>query len=143
MRGSRKSGLRRLILLTLLLALGVGVAFVSLGVPYRGFSDESFLDIPKGASSAGMAAQLARAGVIRFAWQFLAVRALRPGARLEAGEYQFKEPASVRTVFRRIERGDVLFYSFTVSEVSTLVYMADSVQQRGILKPPAFPRATR
>src|SRR5262249_56712485 len=73
--------------------------------PYAGFRDEVFIEIPKGASTRAMAKSLADAGVVQFPWAFLAVRALRPGWKLQAGEYRFAARASVFDVFSRIARG--------------------------------------
>jgi len=110
-RRFRKGGivLRFLLAIVLLIALGAGAAYLSLTVPYRGFAKPVILDFPRGTSTAEMANQLAQSGVIRYPWQFLIVRVLRPDARLQAGEYQFSESAPTFGVYARIARGDVFF----------------------------------
>ncbi len=77
---------------------------------------EVFLTIPRGDDSRQIASTLARHGVIGREWHFLALRTLRPRDVLQAGEYRFARPASVREVFDRLVRGDVHYYSFTVPE---------------------------
>ncbi|MBK5293820.1 MAG: endolytic transglycosylase MltG [Acidobacteriia bacterium] len=95
-----------------------------LSQPYRGFADPVAVEIPKGMSTRQMAALLAEKGVVRWEWQFLAARALRPRARLQAGEYLFAEPADAREVLDRIARGDVFFYEVRVPEGSNLFDIA-------------------
>ena len=101
------------------------------------------LDFPQGTSTSEMAAELAQSGVIRYAWQFLAVRALRPDARLQAGEYQFSEPAAVFRVYARIARGDVFFYELTVPEGSNMFDIAASIDRFDFMKGADFLRAAR
>src|SRR5581483_7120696 len=89
-RSRRGRGLLRLLAaFILVVALLGGLAYVSLGIPYQGFSKPILVDFPKGTSAKAMAAELAESGVIRYGWQFLVARAVKPGARLQAGEYQF------------------------------------------------------
>src|SRR5260370_24432041 len=90
-----------------------------------------------------MGQQWAAAGVIHYAWQFLLARALNPNARLMAGEYQFKEAASVLTVFNRIARGDVFFYEVTVPEGSNIFDIAGIVGRIDFLKSADFLKAAR
>ena len=98
--------LKALFFLTVVLIV-VGLVVGGLYLPYRGFTNEVFLDFPKGTSTRQMGEQLAKAGVIRYPWQFQLLRVTRPGATLQAGEYRFHEPDSARHVFDRIARGDV------------------------------------
>jgi len=124
-------------LLALLAVLMIGAAaalYVSLARPYQGFSDPVMIEFPKGTSSSAMATELAAEGVVRSRWQFLLARALRSNARLMAGEYQFRQPASVWTVYDRIARGDVFFYELTVPEGSNIFDIAHSLDQLGIVK---------
>src|SRR5689334_5409635 len=119
-RHTSKGGiiLRFLATIVLLIVLGAGTAYFSLSLPYRGFPKPVILDFPRGTSTAEMARELAQSGVIRYPWQFLAVRALLPGARLQAGEYQFSDSATAFKVYDRIARGDVFFYELRVPEGS-------------------------
>ncbi len=129
----------RVLLLLALLAAGLAGAAVFL--PYKGFTGAVFLDIPKGTGTTEMANQLAQKGVIRYPWQLLIARVLRPTTRLQAGEYQFRDAASVRDVFDRIARGDVFYYEITVPEGRNIFDIASIIEQSGIMKGDAFLRA--
>jgi UPF0755 protein len=141
----RKGGivLRFLLAIVLLIVLGTGAAYLSLTMPYRGFAKPVILDFPRGTSTAEMANQLAQFGVIRYPWQFLAVRVLRPDARLQAGEYQFSESAPAFRVYARIARGDVFFYELTVPEGSNMFDIASSIDRFDFIKGADFLRAAR
>ncbi len=134
---------RLIVLLIFLLAIGGGGAYLWLARPYQGFEKTVVIDIPKGTTTASMGNQLAQAGVIRHSWEFLAARAIRPNARLQAGEYQFTKPASSLTVFDRIVRGDVFFYEITVPEGSNIFDIAAAVDRLKFLKGSDFLRAAR
>lgn len=95
--------------------------------PYQGFQAPVLIELPHGTSTRGMAAQLARAGVIRSEWQFLAARLLARGARLEAGEYLFEKPASATEVFGRIARGDIHFLELVVPEGFNIFDIAEAL----------------
>ena len=120
---------RLFVVLMLAGAAAAALIYYSIRRPFQGFEKPVILDFPKGTTTRGMADQLAQAGVIQYPWQFLAVRSLRPQARLLAGEYQFAKPASALTVFDRIARGDVFFYELTVPEGSDLFDIAASLQR--------------
>jgi UPF0755 protein len=125
---------RLIFTLLLLSVLAAGAGYFLAARPYQGFQKPVILDFPKGTSTQSMSAQLAQAGVIRSSWQFMLARALRPKARLLAGEYQFSEPASVFTVFDRISRGDVFFYELTVPEGSNIFDIASNIDKFDFMK---------
>jgi len=126
-----------------LLVLAAAASVFSLGAPYRGFAADVFVDIPVGTRSAGVADMLAEAGVLRSRWEFLAVRALRPKAKLQAGEYLFREAASPWDVFRRLEAGDVFYYELTVPEGNNSFDIAAAVGKLGAIRPEDFLEASR
>ncbi len=134
---------RVLLVLFLFALIAAGVVYYSLSQPYAGFRDQVFIELPRGTPTQGMAAALAQAGVIRYGWQFLAVRALQPHRRLQAGEYLFDRPASVFQVFDRIARGDIFYYTLVVPEGQNMFDIAASVEQLGILPAAAFLQAAR
>src|SRR5208337_3394919 len=134
---------RLLVAFVALAAVVAGLAYLSLGAAYEGFSNQVILDFPKGTSTHEMADQLSQAGVIRFSWQFLLLRTLRPTARLEAGEYLFSHADTPRNVFSRIARGDVFFYELVVPEGSNMFDIAASLGRFDFLKPASFLRAAR
>jgi UPF0755 protein len=129
-------------LLALAVLLAAGAA-ISLGLPYRGFGGECFVDIPRGTGSAGVASLLSEAGVVRYRWQFLAVRVLRPRARLQAGEYCFREAGSPWAVLDRLARGDIYFRSLTVPEGQNIFDIAASLDQLGLIGARPFLQAAR
>ncbi len=131
--------IRRLFLVALLLAV-VAAAYLAyqLQVPYSGFKNEVFIDIPAGTSTRGIARMLEEAGVIREQWPFLAARALHAGQVLQAGEYRFAQPASVWTVFQRIERGDIFYYELTIPEGSNQFDIASAVESLGLMDAKEF-----
>jgi UPF0755 protein len=88
--------------------------------------------------SAGIAAALKRAGVIRYSWAFLLERVLRPSAKLQAGEYRFAEAASAGEVFGRIARGDIYYFEFTVPEGSNMFDIARSLEEKGVMTSAEF-----
>jgi UPF0755 protein len=117
------------------------VALWALWVPYRGFQKETFVEIPRGTGTGGIARELARAGVIRYSWQFLMVRAMRPAAKLQAGEYRFAAAAGAREVFDRIARGDIYYFEFTVPEGSNIFDIARSLESQDVMSSEEFLKA--
>ena len=110
----------------------------ALFAPYRAFGTETFVEVPRGVGSAGIAAALKRAGVIRYSWAFLLERVLRPSAKLQAGEYRFAEAASAGEVFGRIARGDIYYFEFTVPEGSNMFDIARSLEEKGVMTSAEF-----
>ena len=122
-------------------ALAVVALWISLGANYRGFQNQAFVLIERGAGSRAIAQALAQAGVIQHPWQFLAMRALTPSATLQAGEYRFADAASARVVFNRIASGDVHRFPFTVPEGANIFDIAQALEAQGILRGEEFLRA--
>jgi UPF0755 protein len=135
--------LRRPVALALGAAAVAVAACASLYLPYRGFRASVIVDLPRGASTVSIASRLAQAGVIRFRWQLLLARALRPGDRLQAGEYLFERPASVWQIFERMVRGDVFYYELTVPEGYNLFDIAAALDRLGVIGGEEFLRAAR
>jgi UPF0755 protein len=126
-----------IVLLLLLLAAGAYAAW-TLTRPYAGFSEPVLVDIPAGTSTRAMAALLAGKGVLRDQAAFLILRALRPTAKLQAGEYRFAEAASPIEVFSRLARGDIHYYEFTVPEGSNLFDVAEITARLGFFTADQF-----
>jgi UPF0755 protein len=135
--------LRAAAVLLVLLVLASALLAAWLVYPYQGFRGEAFLDIPKGTGTRRIATLLAKAGVIRHPLQFLAIRAVRPGARLQAGEYRFDRAASAWDVFDRIARGDVFFYTLAVPEGYNIFDIASALAGLGIMDADSFLAAAR
>jgi UPF0755 protein len=135
--------MRVLRVLAALVVLAIaGLAWL-LSTPYRGFNTEAFVDIPRGTGSLALSRLLADAGVIRYRWQFLAVRAMKPGAKLQAGEYLFLREATPWAVFDRLARGDVFFYQLTVPEGQNMFEIAASLDRLGVIGGAQFLEAAR
>jgi UPF0755 protein len=134
---------RLLSALVFLAVIAAGLAYVSLKTTYQGFGEPVILDFPKGTSTQAMADELARSGVIRYSWQFLMVRALHHGKKLQAGEYRFEHSDTPFNILDRIGRGDVFFYELIVPEGSNMFDIAASLARFDFLNPADFLRAAR
>jgi UPF0755 protein len=124
--------------LLLLVAALTGFAAWAIFSPYQNFQTERFVDFQRGMPTSLIAKELAEQGVIRYAWQFLLVRAIHPSANLQAGEYRFTEPASVWSIFGRIARGDIFYFEFTVTEGSNMFDIAQALQAQNIMPAESF-----
>jgi UPF0755 protein len=124
----------RLVALLLLLAAAAGATgYYLLSKPFQGFEGEKMLEISRGSSTREIARQLREAGVIENEWYFLAARAATPGAILQAGEYQFQNPATVFDVIDKLRRGEVYTFEFTVPEGSNIWDIARLLEQQHIM----------
>lgn len=128
------------ILLLVGLAAG-GYLFYALSVPYQGFQNEAFVDIPAGTSTQQMADMLQRAGVIRSRWHFMVARTLNGRSTLQAGEYRFTGQETVTQVFSKIARGEVFTYTLVVPEGNNMFDIAASIEGLGLMKARDFVKA--
>jgi len=127
----------------LLLLIAASFAAYRIASPYQGFSGETFVDIPRGTSTNGIADLLQNAGVIRGRADFLLARTVLRGRVLQAGEYKFTRPATPIQIYRRIARGDVFYYELAVPEGRNMFDIAASAEQLGLFKAPEFLAAAR
>jgi UPF0755 protein len=139
----RKAFGRALALLSALVLLTGGGAYYLLVAPYAGFKDPAFIELQRGTPTRTLASQLREAGVIRNEWQFLAIRAIRRNARLQAGEYRFDKPDSAWSVFDRIVRGDVFYYEVSVPEGHNIFEVAEAIAGLGTMTAAEFLKAAR
>jgi UPF0755 protein len=119
-------------------AASAGAVWMSLNERYSGFRGEALVRVEHGMGTRGIAGALSEAGVIRYRWQFVAMRAIAPFAGLQAGEYLFSEPATVREVFARIARGDVHYFELTVPEGSNIFDIAHLLASRNFMSAETF-----
>jgi UPF0755 protein len=142
--------IRAFALVAVLAVLGVG-GYVYLG-PYSAPRDQTYIEIQRGMSSRQIADMLAEQGLVRSEWAFLAVRALHPRAKLQAGEYRFDESQAPWAIFHKISRGEIYFELLTVPEGSntfdivTLLEhspIAAGIHSGDFLKAAADPNAIR
>jgi UPF0755 protein len=131
---------KRIALLILILLAAAGIAGYRWFGAYQGFQEPVFVEIGRGMPSRAIAAELSRRGVVRAEWVFLAVRALRPRARLQAGEYRFAERETPWQVFEKIRRGEVFYQDFTIPEGSNIFDIASLVEAAGGVKAEEFLR---
>jgi UPF0755 protein len=116
------------------LAIAAGV-WVSLGLsrPFKGYdAAEQFVQIPAGAGPSSIGRRLSDAGVIRDQLLFR-IELARSGAgrRLQAGEYRFDRPMTVREVVAKIARGDVYLLPITFREGLTIRQMSELFEAKG------------
>ena len=129
--------MKRLALLLLLLILAAGAAgawfYTGVDRPYKGYdAAEQFVEISQGSGSASIAKRLADAGVVRDVNSFrLALWLTGNARRLQAGEYRFDRPLSVRQVADKIARGDVYVLPITFPEGLTVRQMAALYESKG------------
>ena len=118
--------------------LALGFLAYRQALPYRGFSGDTFVDIPHGTSTRGIAELLADAGIVRSRWDFMAARLLAPGRVLQAGEYEFTGSATPFEVYSRIAHGDVFYYELIVPEGKNMFDIAASAEQLGLFSSAQF-----
>ncbi len=134
----------RLVVAAVIIAGIAGIWIESrLNVRYASFSGPVFVELTRGTSTKEMASELASKGVIEQPWLFLAVRALRRGASLQAGEYKFEKPASPMEVFGRIARGDIYYLEVLVPEGFNMFDIAGLVAKSGTITSDAFLAAAK
>ncbi len=140
--------MRRLATLFLLVLFAAGTAAGWLayqwGTPYRGYSGEgAVVDVPRGASTRGIADRLEQAGVVRSALAFEIWSRWHHAQSLEAGEYRFERPMTMTEVFDTVAEGRVWTVTLTIPEGWTMFDIADAVARSGLASRAAFLRAAR
>jgi UPF0755 protein len=128
-------------LVLLLILAGGGVFYFYLRTPY-GPTSETFVDIPTGTGSAGIATRLEQAGVIRSRYVFLGMRRVY-GGTLHAGVYRFDHPVKPFEAYARIVKGDVFTITLVVPEGFNLFDIAAAVQSAHLGSSAGFLAAAR
>ena len=113
-----------------------GVAYYFVETPY-GPSSETFVEVPSGIGTVGIASRLADAGVIRNASSFEAYRKFS-GGTLKAGEYRFDHPLKLGDVYGKIARGDVYTKTLVIPEGFNIFDIAQAVGTAGLGTPASF-----
>jgi UPF0755 protein len=107
---------------------GAGAWLVNgMSAPGEDLATPVIVEIPRGATSRDMARMLEEKGVIRSATHFMIARAWRSKEILQAGEYQFVQPATVWEAYDKLVAGEVLLYPVTVPEGLTRFEIAELV----------------
>ena len=125
-----RSPMKKLLVLLVALSVVAGGAWFYLRVPY-GPAAETFVEIPAGLGTTGIATRLEKAGVIRSRYAFEAWRRYQ-GGTLRAGEYRFDHPATVGDVYARIAKGDVYYVPLTIPEGYNIFDIAGAVEKAGL-----------
>jgi UPF0755 protein len=100
---------------------------------YSGSAEESFVEIPRGSTTARIAGLLADAGILHSRLPFmLYIRWRDLGRHLQAGEYRFASAASPIQVAERLVRGDIFYYSVTIPEGLTAEETIDIISRAGL-----------
>jgi len=128
--------LKFLSFLLLLAVIAASAVYVILYRPY-GPSTETFVDIPTGTSTVGIAKLLQQNGILRSAYALDLLHAAKPGT-LKAGEYRFDHPAPPAEIYARLVKGDVFTLTISVPEGFNLFDIAAAVQAAGLGPAPAF-----
>ena len=116
----------------ILLVIVLACAFAAyLALAPFGPAGETFVEIPPGTGTRGIAVRLQRAGVIRNAWAFKVYRAIK-GGTLHAGEYRFDHPARMTQVYARLVRGDVFTIKLVVPEGYNVFDIAQAAEAAGL-----------
>lgn len=110
---------------------------------HAGFAQAVFVEVPRGMPTSAIGGRLAEAGVLRAGWQLMAMRLLRPMAKLQAGDYRFAAPATAAEVFDRLARGDIFTYELRVPEGSNVFDIARLVEEQGIATAAEMLRAVK
>ena len=122
--------------LVLLALLAVAAAAWLLLRPF-GPTQETFVDIPAGTGTAGIAQRLSTAGIVHTPFGFELYRRIH-GGRLKAGEYRFDHPATVAEVYNRMVRGDVYTVALSIPEGYNMYDIAGAIEKAGLGKADAF-----
>ena len=130
-----------LAVLLLLILIAVGATYWLVTTPF-GPSKETFVEIAPHTSTADMADQLQRAGIIRNRHAFEALRLYKRGT-LKAGEYRFDHPVPMTEVYRRIVKGDIYTIAITIPEGYNIFDIAQAIQDAGLGQRDDFLAAAR
>jgi UPF0755 protein len=134
---------RRIFLGFLLLAV-IALSFVAwrdFAVPAEPAA-ETFVQVAPGMSTKNIAAVLAQDGIVGNRYAFYVWHLIR-GGTLKAGEYRFKEPATLPEVYNRMVRGDVYTVSVTIPEGFNLFDIAQAVEDAQLANKADFLAATK
>ncbi len=100
---------------------------------YDSSATETFVDIPRGATTRAIADLLVEAGILENRFPFiLYLRWTGDGKRLQAGEYRFVEPATPVQIVQRLVRGDIFFHSLTIPEGLTARETIELIAHSGL-----------
>jgi UPF0755 protein len=135
----RIAGWVLVVVVAVIVAIGARIVLAEVR-PYKGYAEsEQFVDIPPGTGPASIGRRLMEAGVIRdtLGFRFELART-GTGRRLQAGEYRFDRPMTVKDVVAKIAHGDVYLLPITFREGLTIREMAQLFESKGFGQAAAF-----
>ena len=145
-RLNRSGCMRSMLLIGIVAVVVIGIAALAAYeflTPYKGYSEDVFLELEHGTGTKQLAAALEQRGIIRSRYAFLIWRALHPGAPLQAGEYHFDKPLTPGDVFEKIRRGEIYYEELVVPEGSNIFDIAELLKQLRSMQADAFVKAAR
>jgi UPF0755 protein len=126
-------------------ALAIGGGWWWLTRPYQGYAgSEKIVDVAPGSGAARILGELQREGVLtnaRVARAYLVYALKNPP--LQAGEYRFAGPMTLKEVLRKLIRGDVISRRVTIVPGFTLEDVAEQLAQSGAGRRDEFLRLMR
>ncbi len=132
--------MKRIVALLMLAAAGGAVIYQTSSV-HGTFAEPLLLEIERGSSTWSVARQLAAAGVVSRPEWFVAASLIagrtRP-ARIQAGEYEFRQAASPMDLVRRFVRGDVHLREVVIPEGSNRFDLVRILSSAGFRDPEAL-----
>ncbi|MGB9867543.1 MAG: endolytic transglycosylase MltG [Bacillota bacterium] len=138
---------RNTVVARLCVILLIGVMIGAWGVT-RLFSTQDHATSPKtvliqpGSSTSQIAALLQREGIVKSSFLFLlAVKLKGADGKLQAGEYQLGQEASMFRLIEKLLRGQPPSRTVTVKEGLTVVEIAEVIEQNGLGKREEFIKA--
>jgi UPF0755 protein len=135
--------MKKLLAALILLGLPAVVLIAIYRQPIPTYSEEKFVEIPKGASTMRIGELLEGAGLLRSPLQAWLWRAAHPKAKLQAGEYLFRKETTLDQVLGKIARGDVYFGQLTIPEGSSLYDIARILDAEKLLSGAEFIAAAK
>jgi UPF0755 protein len=135
--------MKKLLLTLIVFALPVLVLLLIYRQPIPVYTEDKFVEIPRGASTMRIGELLESAGLLRSPLQAWLWRAVHPKAKLQAGEYLFRKEQTLDAVLSKIARGDVYFGQLTIPEGSSIFDIARLVADEKLLSSAEFLAAAK
>lgn len=130
--------MKKFLLLLFIASIPAAIFYGIYRQPIPPYTDEKFVDIPKGASTLRIGEILETQGLIRSPLQAWLWRAAHPGTKLQAGEYVFRKEQTLDAILSKIARGDIYFGQLTIPEGSSIYDIARIVDEQNLLKAEDF-----
>jgi len=135
--------MKKLFIALVILASPLLVLFAIYRQPLTPYTNDKFIEIPKGASTIRIGELLEAEGLLRSPLQAWLWRAAHPGAKLQAGEYQFRKEQTLDAVMSKIASGDIYFGQLTIPEGSSIYDIARLVESENLIPAATFLTAAK